>query len=425
MLLSYEELSPVRKVVEVEIPAAAVDAELKKVTSEFARQARIPGFRPGKTPVSVVRSRFSKDIQEETMNRLLPESFREAVREKNVEPVGDPRLQHVDQLVEGKPLKYKAEFEIKPAIELQNYRGIEVTEVPIEVTDEDVDSMIERFREQASSYRPVEDRGAEKGDFVMIDMAHSGEGIETKTESGHIQIGEQTPLPELHDAIRGKKAGEQVSFEKTYGEDAANEAFRGKTVKHDVTVKEVRVQEKPEVTDDFARSLGSFESVAGMRDRIREDIRRHREAEVLRAKRQQIGDRLLSTHNFEVPDSLVQDELAKSLQNYARYLVSQGVDLDKAKIDWEKMRADFHPEAVKRVKRGLILEAIARKEGIAATDVEVDAEIRRAAIENKREFADVKQRLRHDGGYEALRLSLSQEKALEFVLAQTTPARAP
>jgi trigger factor len=254
-------------------------------------------------------------------------------------------------------------------------------------------------------------------------MTTSGEGIETSTDSGHIRLGEESPMGELHEALRGRKTGEQATFEKTYGDDATREDFRGKTIKHEVTLKEIRVQEKPEVTDEFARSVGAgFESVEDMRRRIADDIRAHRQHEINRAKRNQIGEKLIAAHDLEVPQTLVEDELGRSLQNYARYLASQGVDVEKAEINWMEMRENFRPEAIKRVKRSLILEQVAKKESLIATDVEVDAEIRRASQENQRDFAEVKHRLKHDGEYEPLRLSLSQEKALDFVLreAKTT-----
>lgn len=416
MLLSYEDLSTVRKSVEVEIPADLISSESQRVTNEFSRQVKIPGFRPGKVPLSVVRTRFAKEIQEEVMSRLLPQTFREAVSEKGVEPVGDPHLEHVDTFIEGAPIKYKAAFEVKPKFELGEYRGLPVDEPKVEVGDADVDGMIERLREQASSYRVENDRVLQDGDYAMIDIAVSGEGIEPKTDAGHVQLGEESPLPELHEALRGKKSGETASFDKTYGEDAANEAYRGKTVHHEVTIKEIRVQEKPEISDEFAKSVGGWDSVAEMREVIERDIRKHREAEAQRAKRNQLGDRLLAAHEFEVPDTLVEEELGKSLNNYARYLASQGIDLEKADLDWKKIADEFRPEAVKRVKRSLILEAVAKKENVIVSDVEVDAEIRRASNEQGRDFAEVRHRLKHDGGYAALRTSLAQEKALELVL---------
>lgn len=421
MLLNYTDISPVKKSVEVEIPADLIARESERVTHEFGRQAKIPGFRPGKVPVSVVRNRFSKEIQEEVMSRLLPATFRDAIAERGVEPVGDPHLEHVDAFIEGAPIKYKAEFEIKPQIELREYRGIAVDDPKIEVNETDVEAMIERLRDQASAYRPVEDRALEDGDIAIIDIASTPEGGETKSDNGHFRVGEETPLPELHDAMRGKKPGDTASFDKAYGEDAQQEEWRGKTVHHDVTLTEIRVQEKPEVNDEFAKAVGEWESVDAMREAITNDIRRHREVEAMRLKRTEIGDALLAAHDFEVPETLVEEELGRSLNNYARFLASQGVDLQKAEIDWEKMTAEFRPDAIKRVKRSLILEAIAKKENLVVSDVEVDAEIRRAANEAERDFAEVKHRLKHDGGYESLRASLAQEKALDLVLRESRP----
>jgi len=223
-------------------------------------------------------------------------------------------------------------------------------------------------------------------------------------------------MPEMHDALRGKKPGESASFDKLYTEDANNEALRGKNVHHEISLKEIRVQEKPEVDDEFAKAVGGWESVAQMREAVAADIRKHRDHEARRKKQSEIGEQLLARHEFDVPQTLVDEELGKSMQNYARFLASQGVDVEKAEIDWQKVRDDFLPEAVKRVKRGLILEAIARAENLQVSEVEVDAEIRRAANEAERDFAEVKHRLKHDGGYEQLRGSLAQEKALELVL---------
>jgi trigger factor len=420
MLLSYEDVSPVKKIVEVEIPADLISSEAQRVTADFSRQASVPGFRPGKVPTGIVRTRFAKEIQEQVMERLLPRTFQDAISDKGLEIVGEPHLQHMDAFVIGAPVKYKAEFEVKPKFELGEYRGLSIDDPKIEVAETDIASMVERLRDQASAYRPVDDRGLEEGDFAMIEMTTSGDGIEPDTRGGHFRLGEETPLPELHEALRGKKPGESASFEKTYPEDAQNEQFRGRTIKHDVTLKEIRVQEKPEVTDEFAQSTGGWETIDQMREAITADIRKHREFEARRLKQNQIGELLLAAHEFEVPETLVEEEVGKSLQNYARFLASQGVDIEKTEIDWRKMQEEFRPEAVKRVKRALILEQIAKKENLIVSDVEVDAEIRRAAKEADRDFAEVKHRLRHDGGYEELRMSLSQEKALDLVLHEAT-----
>lgn len=419
MLINFRDLSPVRKEVEIEIPTEAVQNELKNVTGEFARQARIPGFRKGKVPVNIVRSRFQKEIQQEVLDRLLPRTFQEAISEKGLHPVGNPALKSVDTLEQGKPIRYRAEFEIKPRIDLQGYRGIEITQPSLEVGEVDIDQMVERLREQASSFRPVTDRPAADGDFVVLDVVSSGEGVETRRVEGYqVQLGEAAPLPELVEAVRGKQPVEVIRFDKTYAEDAPNQDVRGKTMHYEVTLKEVRLLEKPELSEEFARSTGFGDTIEAMRARLAEDLKRHREHEATKSKRNQLGEKLIGLHQLELPETLVDEELGRAMREYARFLASQGVDLEKAEIDWMKIRQEFRPEAEKRVKRGLILEAIARQENLVPADLEVDSEIRKAAAGANREFAELRRRLREDGGYEELRVSLMQEKALDLVLRE-------
>lgn len=418
MLIAFRDLSPVKKNVEIEVPTEEVERELTDVTAEFARHAKLPGFREGKVPTHVVRTRFQKEIRDEVVQRLLPKYFYELVHEKGLETVGSPYLKRVDELTEGSPFTFEAEFEVKPEVSLNDYRGLSVKEVDTSVADGDVEAMVERLRDQASTFRPVEDRGAEEDDYVVFDINMSAEGMEPrKSESAHVRIGEETPMPELHDALRGRKPGEEVAVEKAWGEDASDEEIRGKNVRYDLVVKEIRVQERPELTDEFAKSAG-WESLEDLRTKLRADMQRHREADAIRAKRQEVGEKLVDLHPVDAPEAMVETELGNALRNYARFLASQGVDLEKAEIDWAKVREQFRNDAERRAKRALILEAIARKEALTVSDAEVDNEIRKASADARREFAEVKQRLRQEGEYESLRLSLMQEKALDLVLAE-------
>ncbi|MFL6247700.1 MAG: trigger factor [Vicinamibacterales bacterium] len=422
-VLNFEDVSPIQKLVEVEIPADLISREANRVTSEFGRQAKVPGFRPGKIPMSVVRNRFAKEIQDEVVSRVLGQTFRDLVQEKGLEPVGEPKLEHLDPFIDGAPMKFKARFEVKPVIELGEYRGLEIDDPKIEVSENDVEAMVERLRLSVSHLRPVVDRGAEDGDVAMIEITSTPEGGEPHTQQGELTVGEEGPLPQLNETVQGMKPEDAPrTFDRTFGDEAVRDEWKNQTVHFEVSLKALAIREKPDVTDEMAKSVGGWETVDQMREAIAADIRRHREVEALRFKRTQIGDKLLAAHHFEVPDALVEEELGKSLNNYARYLASQGVNLDTQEIDWQKMAEEFRPEAVKRVKRSLILEAIAKKEDIQVSDVEVDAEIRRAAREQQREFADVKHHLKHDGGYEALRASMAQDRALELVLNEARHA---
>ncbi|MBI2212847.1 MAG: trigger factor [Acidobacteria bacterium] len=418
MLIEYKDVTSVKKFVGVEIPAGAVDHEFKHVLDEFSRQARIPGFRAGKVPRAVVRTKFDDDIKREVLDRLLPRFLRDAIVEKGLEAVGTPELKQVADLVEGSPLRFDAELEVRPAVALSTYRGLEVAVKPFDVFADEVAKTIERFREQSGTFRGVSDRAAVEGDYVVVDLVSTAEGMERKTTEGYyVHLGPDTVLPELREALTGRSPGDNVSFEKTWDDEAPNEDVRGKTVRYDVTVKEIQLRELPELNDEFARGTGFAESLDDLRTKVEDDMRRHKEQESTNDKRKQLGDALVAAHSFDVPDALVDDETVKALRNYARFLSSQGVDVEKAPIDWENLRAEFRPDAVKRVQLSAILDAIAKQEGLAASDADVDDEIRKG-VSNASEFSSLKRRLQHDGTYEEIRRHVAEEKAFQLVIAE-------
>ncbi|MGA7614297.1 MAG: trigger factor [Thermoanaerobaculia bacterium] len=423
MLSEFKDVSTVKKIAEIEIPADEVKSELDRVTVEFSRQARIPGFRPGHVPRNVVRNRFAREIEEEAVQRLLPRFFHEALEGKDLETVGSPGVKELGKLEEGQALKFTAEFEVKPPVELGDYGDIEIEAPSVEVGDKDVDEMIERVRQQGASFRTV-DRPAAKDDYVLVDVTSTAEGDETpRTTSGYtMHLGDDAPLPELVALLEGATAGEKRSLDKAYDEDAPNEEVRGKSVRYEVDVKEVRVLELPEVNDELAKSAGIAETIEEARSRIAEDLKGHREQSAAQAQRRQASDRLTEMHPMDVPLALVEEELQKSMRNYARFLSSQGVELERADLDWNKIAEEFRPDAEKRARLNLVLEAIAKKEEIVVSDTEVDAEIRKAA--GPKEFPEVRHRLRGDGGYEGLRASMLQERALDRVVekARKVPA---
>ena len=414
MLIDYRDVSTVRKEIDVEIPAEALSERFDEVAREFARKVKVSGFRQGKAPMSLVKKKFGGDIRGEVIERLLPQYFTEAVQQKEVKPLGEPHLLKMDEFEDGSPLKFTATFEVMPEITLKEWKGLDVTEPRMEVSDEEVDQVIDNIRNRASTFTPVEDREAQKGDWVSVDIESSGEGVESrKSEDYEFELGENAPLPEIVDALVGRKPGDATHFEKVWDDDAPNEEVAGKTVRYDLTLKAIRTLDRPEVDDDLAKT-GGWETLEEMKTQIREQLRHQKEHEAENQKRRQIGDQLVERHEFEVPSIMVEEELGKALQDYARYLQSQGVDLDYAEIDWMKIRDEFQGEAEKRVRRMLILNAIADAESVAVSDQEVDEEIHSNVREN--EFAGVKAGLRRDGTYEAIRRSLRRDKALKLVI---------
>jgi len=415
MLVEFKDVTSVKKVVGVEIPADVIGKEVTRVTKEFASHARIPGFRKGKIPMPVIRRRFESDIRSEVLERLLPVYFRKAIDEKGLEAVGNPELQSVGEIVEGAPLRFDAEFEIRPQVELGTFKGLEAEGMSVDVAKDEVEKTLERIRDQGATMRPITDRPSQDGDYVVVDIVSSGEGVERSTTNGYyVHISDEAPLPELRDAVTGRSPGDEASFQKTWDDDAPNEDVRGKTVTYEITVKEIQFRELPELNDEFAKSTGWAESVDELKTKVEQDLKGHKESEAKQKVRRQLGDKLIEAHDFEVPEALVFDETAHALRNYARMLSQQGIDPETAEIDWEKLRDDFRPEAVKRVKLSAILDAIAQKEGLEATDDEVDQEIRKG-VYNQSEFASLKRRLLEDGTYADLRRHVIEEKAFDLI----------
>lgn len=418
MLIELKELSPVRRQAEIEIPAEAIASEIDNITGEFARQARVPGFRPGKVPIKLVRSKYQKEIETEALERLVPKFFFEAVAEKKVEPVGSPGVSEMGRLEPNSPLRFTAEFEIKPEVRLGDWRSISVEEKSAEVTDADVDSVIDRILDQSSTLEPAPDRAAQEGDVVTMDLVSTMEGEEPKkSPSAQIQLGENSAMPEFNEHLFGRNIGDEISFEKVWGDDAQSEELRGRKVRYEAKITEIRTVMRPEPTDEFAKSTGMAETLTELRERIAADMKKHKEQEVRQEAREEVGRKLIEMHEVATPQVMVQDELGKSMREYARYLESRGVNLEYADVKWDEVQQQLLPGAENRVRRALILEAIAKEESLSVSDVEVDAEIRRAASATQQEFAELKHRLRHDGGYEALRASMVQEKALERVMS--------
>lgn len=422
MLIDLKELSPVRRQAEIEIPADAIATEMNNVTGEFARSVKVPGFRPGKVPVSVVRSRFQKDIEKETLERLVPRFFFDALSDRDLRPVGSPGVTQMGDFSREEPVRFTAEFEIRPDVRLREWRGIEASAPAAEVTEADIDKVIDGWLDNDSTLEPAPGRPAQEGDVLLADVESSGEGMETRTsEEVSIRLGEGNPIPAFNENLFGRNAGEVVEFDHTFGEDdAPNSDVRGKTVHYKVTVREIRTLVRPVADDEFAKKTGFGDTVAELREKIREDLKGHKEQEAQQARREEVARKLVEMHEVPTPQSMVEDELGKAMREYARFLQSRGVNLEYADVDWQEVQKQLLPGAENRVRRSLILDAIAKEEGITVTDVEVDAEIRQAANASRQEFAEVKHRLRHDGGYEALRASMVQERAFERVLEAAT-----
>jgi trigger factor len=415
MKVAVEEIEGCKRRLAVEAPADIVQKEWERAYGRVQKQARLPGFRKGHVPRSLVKLHFAGDVRREVAEHLIPDVYRQAVAEAQLDPVAEPDLQDV-KLEEGAPLSFVAVVEVKPEIALGEYTGVEVQHTTTAVTDADVDATLERLREEHAEFVAV-DRPAAPGDLLLVDYTLAPEGHEPSTAQGyHFVIGSGAVMPEIDQAAVGMRAGEEREVALRFPDDHRIETVRGRGGRAVLRVNEVKEKRRPDLDDEFARTLGAFETLAAVRDELRQQLAAHRAAEERRALEEGVVDALLARHAFTVPEAMVVRQVGHQIEHGRERLRRQGVDPDRVPWDYAKLLAELRPSAERAVRRGLLLEAIGDKEGIAPTEADVDAEVDKLAQATQRPAPAVRRMMEKSGDLDGLRASLRERMTLEFLV---------
>jgi trigger factor len=402
----------------IEIPVDVVRKESDSVTEQFRRAARIPGFRRGHAPTTLVRRHFREDIRNEVVQSLLPKFFETVVKEKNLSVVGRPRFQDL-KFEEDQPLTCKATFEVVPPFELGEYRGLEVEEESPQVTEEEIDQAVEELRQHAATYEPVEDRPAADEDFVLV--AYRGQDVKNpqsapvEARDAVVHLGAKGTVAAFTENLRGTKAGDKREFEVSYPEDYPQKALAGKTLRYQVEVQSIKKRVLPPVDDELAKTVSESETLAALRSKLRESLEKRRARQVENETMSRLLKELVSRHDFAVPPTLVELQLDHKLESLVTKLIGQGIDPRATQVDWRKIREEARPEAEREVRGSLILERIADAEKIEVSDEEVDELIREMSAERGEPPAALKTRLTREGGLGRIKSTRRNQKALELI----------
>ncbi len=430
MKTEFIDVSDTRKNLVVEIPSTVVDAEIEKVSRDYSKAARVPGFRPGKVPAKVVRQRFRDQILHDVAHGLIPRAVDEALRARGVEPVDTPDIRDV-VVEEGQPLKFTATFETVPAIDPGDYGTLTVHHKEVNVSVEAVDEALSRLRERAARYEPVEGRPVQAGDSVLMDLKRTArpragaEGAEAepqtdKHENVTVDIGGPANPPGFDAELAGLNAGAAKTFDITYPEDYTIKELAGTTVQYDVTIKAIRKRIVPDLDDELAKDLGDFDSLDTLRARVRQDLEDEARHEAEREMRAELLKQLASRVTFDVPSSLLDREIDRRVEDFVRRLIEQQIDPMRTEINWEEFRERQREPAAEAVRGALVLDEVARRENITASNEEVEAEVGRYAERSGRSAAAVRARLEKEGGLSRLSAGLRREKTVDFLLRHAT-----
>jgi trigger factor len=392
-----------------------VEQETERAAVAIQGKARLPGFRPGKAPLSIVKTRFAGDIRQEVLDALVPRFLQAAVEKENLQLVGRPGISDV-HFHAGEPLRFKAEFEVAPTFELGEYRGVTITYDEPEVTEADVDARVEQIRDQKAQYVNEEPRALADGDYAVVSL-ESLEGVEEKVsqEELMLKIGDEATMKEFSESLRGASPDDIREFEVTYPEDYDRPNLAGKTVKFRAVVKAVRRKDLPDLNDEFAKDLGDFKTLEELRETIRKSIQQEREHRAQEEAKSQLIDKLVDSHEFPVPEAYIDRQVQINVENQLRSLAAQGVDPKQIKLDWAKVRESQKDRAVKDVKASLILDKIGEREAIGATQEEVDREVNRIARQQREAAAVTRAKLQKEGGIARIAGHIRTDKTLSFL----------
>jgi trigger factor len=407
-----------RKELVIEIPVEELRRESETVTAQYRRVARIPGFRPGHAPASIVRRHFRNDIRNEVVQSLLPKFFETAVKDQKFSVVGQPHFEDL-KFDEDKPLICKATFEVVPEFELKEYQGLEAEEAPATITGADVDKALEELREHAATFEVVQDRPAREQDYVTVNYQgrdrRAPEAPPLDVKDAIVHLGGKGTVAAFTEHLQGAKPGEVRAFEVTYREDYPQKSLAGKTFGYHVEVQSIKQKVVPPLDDDLAKSASEFATLAELREKLRENLQELRKRQVRMGAQQKLVESLLKAHQFPVPQVLVESQLDRKLDKMLAQLLAQGIDPRDTQVDWRKIREEARPEAEKEVAASLLLGRIAAAEKIEVSEKEVDEIIRALAQERRETPAALKTRLTEDGELDRLKSTRRNQKALDFV----------
>jgi trigger factor len=410
---------------EITVPAAEVEKETERAIAEIQKNVRLPGFRPGKAPLSLVKTKFAGDIRQEVLEKLVPRHFRAAVDQDGLQVVGQPDLKDV-HFHEGEDLHFKAEFEVAPTFDLGEYRGVTITYTEPEVSDADVTERLEQIRDSKAEFVNEEPRPLADGDYAAISL-ESISGVDEKVAQDELvlKIGDEATMPVFSENLRGAAPDDVREFEVSYPEDYERKTLAGRTVKFQATVKAVRRKELPELNDEFAKDLGDFQTIDEIKETIHKTILREREHRAQEEAKHQLLDKLVDAHDFPVPDAYIDRQIKINVENQVRSLAAQGVDTSSLKLDWHKLRDSQKDRAIRDVKASLLLDKIAEREAVGATQEEVDREVQRIARQAKEAAAVTRARLQKDGVIARIAANIRTEKTLTFLFEQARKEAGP
>jgi trigger factor len=412
-----------RRELELEIPAEEISKASEKVAKEFAKMARVPGFRPGKAPISLIKRRFADDIKGEVLQNLVPETVEKALADQKLTPVSQPQVDKLD-FKEGQPVKFRASFDVLPEFTLANYKNLEIEMPEMNLTEEDVTKALAEMQQRAAAFTPVEGRAVQNDDFVQVKLhgTPEGGGEPLQAESVLCHVGAEETMEPFNENLRGANVGDHKDFDVNYPADYPDAKLAGKLFHYSVDVLGIKTKKLPELNDEFAKDVSDATSLDELKTKIRESLEHERDHRQKDLQREKVIGELVKLHDFPVPESLVEHQMDVRLERVVRSLAQQGVDPRAVNIDWVSLRRRQEDRAKDDVKAELVIDRIATEEKIDVTDEELDHELEHMASHSGESAEAIRARLTKQGALDRMKAKLRSDKTIDW-LAQNASVK--
>jgi len=420
--VSVNDVSGCTKEITVEVPTETVQTKLDSIYQKISQEAKVPGFRKGKVPLSVIKKQYQSVAREEMVQRQLPEFFRTVLIEQKIEPVAQPQITHL-QFDEGSPLKFVATVETKPVFELKTYKGLAVKKAKTEVKEEDVDKAVEDLRNQMAQLVPADDRPTQNDDWVLIDFEGKIDGkvFEGGKASRYpVLLGSHSLLKDFEANLIGLKVGDSKTFKISFPADYGKNDIAGKEAEFTVKLHEIKAKKLPVLDDEFAKDAGKAENVKGLREKLELQIKKNKETEQRSKMIEQIGEKLIADHKFDIPVSLINLEQQRLVQQGVERLRNQGMDANQMPDEQKKQFVEgLRPVAEKNVHLALIVERISSAEKVKTDEADMDAYMHKVAGNVNQPVDVVRRYVQQQGNLDSIKDWIQYEKTLDFLIANS------
>ncbi len=394
-----------KRILEIEVPKETVDKEFEAAYQKYKNLAKIPGFRKGKTPMHLVKLRFKEEIEKEVLESLVPKAYEDAVKKTDLSPICLPEVKEI-QFKEETPLKFKAEIEIKPEVEVKDYIGLEVVKKVKQITDKDVEQSLNYLREDFAELHPVQ-RETKLYDHLVVDLTKYQEGKEDRLKNHELFLDPHNMIKEFQEALLNAKAGDKKEFEVNYLPSFHNKKLAGKKVRYEITIKEVKEKVLPEIDDNFAKTVGGYQTITQLKSGIREGLVKRAQRDAEAEVKNELINQLIKKNAFEVPETLLNFYMDSLIQDFKRKY---------QKVDEKKIREEYRDIATGHIRWDLLFHQIVEKENVQVTQEEMEAWVEAFARDHKMKAEEAKKLLENPSQIKRIKEDLLEKKVLDFLL---------